>query len=132
MSANQVEQAESPDLIDMLVAEYLDALDHGQAPSRTEWLERHPEHAGELGRFLDDLERLSPTPSAADETQTLPGDSKGAGEPPAPRVESNTVVWTPDGVANRPAPPPLPFNGSFGDYELIELIARGGMGVVFK
>ena len=58
MTVDQLDTFETPDAVDVLVAEYLDALDHGQAPSPADWLDRHPEHAAELARFLDDLQRL--------------------------------------------------------------------------
>src|SRR5262249_55172310 len=87
---------------------YLQAVDAGQDPDREELLRRHPEFAAELAAFLDDQERfarLAPqAPPADDETPTLA---------PAPPAPGTTVRY-------------------FGDYELLEEIARGGMGVVYK
>ncbi len=134
MRIDHLDSFETPDVVDVLVAEYLDALDHGQAPPRSDWLDRYPEHVAELARFLDDLERLSPPASTAqaNETQVLPG-NKTSRETLA--RDSETVIWNapsaPGGLAPTSAEP-LPFSGSFGDYELLETVARGGMGVVFK
>src|SRR5215831_8575650 len=90
MSVDQLEPVDSPDIVAVLVAEYLDALDHGSAPSRADWLGQHPEHALELGRFLEDLERLSPSRNTrrGDETQTLAGTPKESKTP-----DLNTIIW---------------------------------------
>src|SRR5262249_52968546 len=89
----------------------LEANRQGQAPSRDDLLARHPEFATDLAAFLDDqaaLALLAPAqrPGSAetlDENVTAP-----AANAAAPRIDS------------------------FGDFELIEEIARGGMGVVYK
>jgi WD40 repeat protein len=96
-----------------VLAAYLEAAEDGHAPEREEFLARYPDLADELRVFLDDRERfvraagqLGPSPAAAAPTR-----------PPAPTPPD---APSPDAVR------------TFGDYELLEEIARGGMGVVFK
>jgi WD40 repeat protein/tRNA A-37 threonylcarbamoyl transferase component Bud32 len=139
VTTEYVDCLDVPDAIDVLVAEYLDALDHGQAPSRSDWLSRHPEQAVELARFLDALEQLSPRKATrqrdtarAGETQVLPG---GKAPKDVMAKGSETVLWNTSSDAINASPTvaeALPLGGSFGDYDLLETVARGGMGVVFK
>src|SRR5262245_55909110 len=78
--------------LEQILADYLHAVETGQAPDRDELLARHPDLAGELAAFFsnrDAVERLA---------QRL-------GEDAHPSVPA-TVRY-------------------FGDYELLELIARG-------
>src|SRR5262245_1866474 len=94
--------------VDEVIAAYLEAERLGQAPDREAWLAEHPALRPELQSFLADRDRF----------QRL------AGPPPA---EAPTLA------PGEPAPPPQPGVKIryFGDYELLEEIARGGMGVVY-
>jgi hypothetical protein len=98
-------------LEEILVA-YLEAVEAGQAPKREEWLAAHPEFAAELAAFLDGRERIdrlaAPLQPPAAEAPTLP-----PADTSSPAAPLGTVRY-------------------FGDYKLLEEIARGGMGVVYK
>src|SRR4051794_26243981 len=94
------------------IAAYLQAIDAGRTPDRQQFLAKHADLAAELEAFLsnhDQVARLAEPlrPTLADEDPTLgPRGLDG----PAPGA---TVRY-------------------FGDYEVLEELARGGMGVVFK
>ncbi len=99
--------------LDAVLHDYLQAVDAGQAPNHDELLRRHPDLADDLAAFFADQAKLNemaramrPAPTPA-EALTLDASSK--------RV---------DGTLGKIR--------YFGDYELLEEIARGGMGVVFK
>ncbi len=101
--------------VNRAIAEYLEAERLGRAPDREDWLRLHPDLADELRSFFADrdsfgrlAEPVGPqaAPVAAPEAQTLaPGETAATG--------LGTVRY-------------------FGDYELLEEIARGGMGVVYR
>jgi WD40 repeat protein/tetratricopeptide (TPR) repeat protein len=95
---------------------YLQAVDAGRPPDRDELLRQHPDLAAELIAFF----------ASQDEVAQL---ARGMAEPvtPAPPADAPTL-----GLAEVPVPTPGTLLRYFGDYELLEEIARGGMGVVFK
>jgi WD40 repeat protein len=99
------------------IAAYLRAAEAGQAPDPEGWLAQHADLADELRSFLadrDGFRRLAgelpaappPAAGAAEALTLAPGE-------PRPEAKLDTVRY-------------------FGDYELLEEIARGGMGVVFR
>jgi hypothetical protein len=99
-----------------VLAAYLEAVDAGWAPARRNFAERYPQYRGELESFFASQDEVH---ALAEPFRTL----SGAGDTPAPSGEPPTVILDGPGSA-------LP--RTFGDYELEEEIARGGMGVVFK
>ena len=109
-------------LVAVLTA-YLQAVDSGTAPARPEWLAAHPDLADDLEAFLRQEDRLHRLVGPAAES---PGDVSG---PSAPRAEDQP--WLRDLLAPEPSPPPDE-GIDFGDYILLETIARGGMGIVFR
>jgi hypothetical protein len=105
-------EPEREERINAIIAEYLRAADAGQAPDRDELLACHADLADELRSFFADhdrAQRLAPLSAASPaEAPTL-----APGEPASAPPVGSRVRY-------------------FGDYELLEEIARGGMGVVFK
>jgi eukaryotic-like serine/threonine-protein kinase len=112
MTAEPVKSTSRDSHLAEIIAAYLQAVDNGQLPDRDELLARHPELATELTEFFTDHDQfgrvMSPFRGAVPSTQFF-GSSRTS--------ESN---------------PEVPVGHHFGEYELIEEIARGGMGVVFK
>ncbi len=126
-----------PEVVDEILAEYLDALDRGHAPTRQDLLARYPQQAEELSRFLDDLSYLSPTPcraEPADGTLAIPSDPEAVANLRATSALEATVAnaLTDADVASASLVETMPLGGVFGEYDLLDLVARGGMGVVFR
>src|SRR5262245_35809319 len=94
---------------DEVIAAFLEAAAAGKEPDREELLARHPDVADELRSFLIEHDRLR---AAAKRIQSSAQPERTTG--------LNGAV-TP-GTAVR----------YFGDYEVLEEIARGGMGVVYR
>jgi len=109
MSAPDQPSGSRPDPLDAVIAGYLQQVEAGAVPDRGALLAAHPDLAERLRAFFVDYDRLDR--QAAD--LHLPGD-------PAQTT----------GGADQPGEPPRV--RYFGDYELLEEIARGGMGVVYK
>jgi serine/threonine-protein kinase len=103
-------------LSDVLVA-CLEAIDRGQVVDAQVWSSCYPEFGAELEQFLANVETLERWAA-----------------PLRAAVEASAAA-TPDPdvtLPEEPLPTPLPPLRSFGDYELLEEIAHGGMGIVFK
>ncbi len=100
----------SHDSLDAVIAGYMLAIEAGDVPNRQELLDHHPEHAEALRAFFADLDRMDRVASPLRIADRL--DATGA-------VEANGHTA-------------LPTVRYFGDYELLEEIARGGMGIVYK
>ncbi len=100
----------SHDSLDAVIAAYMLAVETGEVPNRQELLDRHSEHADALRAFFADLDRMDRVASPLRM---------------ADRLDATSTVEA-DGQSE------LPTVRYFGDYELLEEIARGGMGIVYK
>src|SRR5437763_16332437 len=93
-------------LLGDVIAAYLQAVERGECPDRQALLAAHPGLAGELAAYFADLDRMDrlAAPLRMGDAETV-GLGEGRGDP-------------------------LPVVRYVGDYELLEEVARGGMGVV--
>src|SRR5689334_21482803 len=104
-----------------IIAAYLEAVQAGHEPDREELVRRHPELAAELAAFFADhdcLRHLAVPLQSADAGSRSQADNAAQAPTLAPGETQSTI----DGVRIR----------YFGDYELRDEIARGGMGVVYR
>src|SRR6516165_12726837 len=109
MSTPNEPTASHHDPLDAVIADYLDQVEAGVVPDREALLARHPDLADRLRAFFADYDRLD----------RQAGDLRLSHDP------DQTVGGTEQ-------PGALPRVRYFGDYELLEEIARGGMGVMYK
>jgi WD40 repeat protein/serine/threonine protein kinase len=114
-----------------VLAEYLQAVESGNAPDRDELLARHPELADELAAYFANRQRFDrlAEPLTLAATGTPGVDPAGrVDEPPGNSDASSAQTITPGATPGSPGKKVR----YFGDYELFEEIGRGGMGVVYK
>src|SRR5262245_15239941 len=94
--------------VDRIIAAFVEAREAGQQPDPDDWLRRHPEAAEELAAFFEDQalfhRRAAPLRECLTGSQVVQARSLDIPEP----------------------------GTKLGDYELLEEIAQGGMGIVFK
>jgi serine/threonine-protein kinase len=105
-------ETEREERLDSILADYLDAMAAGQAPDRADVLARHPDLADDLTAFFADQDRfdgvMAPLRVSAPSTISY--------------AHNTNVI----------ASEPLHSGASFGDYEILDVVARGGLGVVYR
>jgi serine/threonine-protein kinase len=109
-------KASPGDPLDAIIADYVQQVEAGHVPDREALLAQHPELAERLRAFFADFDRLD-RQAAELRLSADPNRTTDQAAPPGADVT---------GLAG------LPRVRYFGDYELLEVIARGGMGVVYK
>ncbi len=102
--------------LDEVITDYLKAVEAGQPPNETAWLLAHPDLADDLRAFL----------ASQRSVERVAAPLRAPAPPAVTQADQATLA---PGEAIRSA---LGIVGYFGDYELLEEIARGGMGVVYK
>ena len=108
MSASDPGATIKDERVNGIIADYLKAIERSEVPDRAALLSRHAEFAKELSAFFADHDGFRRVAAPLADALTLP-----PGESLAAPASGPTVRY-------------------FGDYELLEEIARGGMGVVYK
>jgi tetratricopeptide (TPR) repeat protein/tRNA A-37 threonylcarbamoyl transferase component Bud32 len=103
--------------LDLIYAEFVLEADAGGAPEPSDYLARFPEFREELRRQFE-LERGWGVQDSRNGTATWE-DRKAVSQ-----NETEAIPARSSGAAPRPA--------CFGDYEVLDVIAEGGMGVVYK
>jgi serine/threonine-protein kinase len=112
-------------LCDVLAA-YLEAIDAGWAPTRAELVARYPDLADELHHFFGRQERIA---RLADPSRATPH----AGSTPRPNGDGSRDTDPQTVVMSRPGEVAAEEGyWSLDDYDIVQEIKRGGMGIVFK
>src|SRR5947207_828036 len=109
--------SESEQQLNDVLAAYFDAIEAGLPEDRETLFRRHPDLAAGLVLFFAGEERMAKLAAPL-----LSVVRAGQAATPLPRDTVPLDVPSPE-------PPALPWH-SFGDYELLEEIGRGGMGVI--
>jgi serine/threonine protein kinase len=107
MSASDSGSSTKDARVNQIVADYLRSIERSELPDRAALLARHADLANELTAFFADHDRFRRAAAPLADALTLP-------------------------PCESPEPGPKNIVRYFGDYELLEEIARGGMGVVYK
>jgi eukaryotic-like serine/threonine-protein kinase len=138
MTNSDVDPADREYQLTQILGAYYEAGEEGHAPSQAELIQRYPELAAELVEFFCEEARFDRLTEPVRKRESLPwlemmGPGMGAsGETGiAVKEERNALTATWLAVDSSEAHASEP-NVYFGEYEILERIGNGGMGMVFK
>lgn len=118
---------ETNDALDAVLAELMQRIDGGQRVDREVLRAAFPEHADELCAYLDTADRVERMAGPTAQSLERNGQQDTVAFHPSELLDDGNTPTLVSGELFTPAA-----GMNFGDYELQEEIARGGMGVVFK
>jgi WD40 repeat protein/tRNA A-37 threonylcarbamoyl transferase component Bud32 len=102
-------------LLEEVLEEYMRRRDRGEAVDRQQLLARHPELAEDLRSYF----------AGSDEVERLGRQARG-------EAPESSPPHAPPTTCGLEAPASAPCPRRVGDYELLEPIGQGGMGVIYK
>jgi outer membrane protein assembly factor BamB/tRNA A-37 threonylcarbamoyl transferase component Bud32 len=107
-----------------IIAEFFQTAEAGGVLDPSACIARHPEFAEELGEFFADRQQFAHLGKALElpDGPAAPSEPEQIAGTDAPTLSPGEIVEPAQGTKVR----------YFGDYELLEEIARGGMGIVYK
>ncbi len=131
------------DPLQSLIADVLEVESRGESVDRKALIESHPEHADSLQAFFASHDQMRSAADVNPPRSSGPASEDPTIAPAASPLDDPTLSPTNPGGDDPTLPPSAaasrkgePTVGDkvryFGDYELLEEIARGGMGVVYK
>src|SRR5262249_43328893 len=123
MNFGPVEASPGSEELSTVLAALLEAFEQGPAPDRMAWVNRYPEFAGELEELFASREQLEPWAAPVRSLVRVPLEAtQHANDPHKPNGRDDGLLDLAFQVGPR----------GFGDYELLEVIAQGGMGIVYQ
>ena len=140
MSGPEPDNSPHEERLSPIIAEYLEAEQSGKAPDRETLLGAYPNLADELRLFFADHDRMNAVAEPLRPRSSHDGRTLAQQSTLPPRVQNETAEepMQPTEVFGAAASgstvtPSLGTRGrQFGDYRLLQEIARGGMGVVYE
>ncbi len=123
MNNEHEESSQRQQRLEKVLVAYLEGVESGDAPDEKEFLGRHPEFADELAEFFAGRRQVDELAAPIREA-VQPGDSNQITPYDAPTMGVETGTAGGAGIGTKVR--------YFGDYELLEEIARGGMGVIYR